>query len=63
MVVIRVNLDDCIGCGVCAELCPEAFVLDEDEGEARIISQKACAEVKEAVDSCPVSAISCEDKQ
>lgn len=60
--VIRINLDECIGCGVCAQLCQESFKLDEDEGKALVISQKACCEVKEAIDSCPVSAISCEDK-
>lgn len=60
--VIRINLDECIGCGVCAQLCPEVFILDEDEGKARVISQKECGSMKETIDSCPVSAISCEEK-
>lgn len=54
---IKVNLGECIGCGVCSQLCPEVFKLDENEGKSLIISQEQTPELKEAVDSCPVSAI------
>ncbi|MEG1602830.1 MAG: ferredoxin [Cloacibacillus sp.] len=54
---IKVNLDDCIGCGVCSELCPQNFKLDEDEGKCMVISQDPSQTVKEAAESCPVSAI------
>jgi ferredoxin len=54
---IKVNLDECIGCGVCAQLCPETFKLDENEGKCVVLSQEVTPESKEAVDSCPVSAI------
>lgn len=60
--VVRIDVDACIGCGVCSQLCPEIFKLDEDEGKAVVISQAACEALKEAVDSCPVYAISCESK-
>jgi len=55
--VIKINLDECIGCGVCAQLCPEVFKLDEDEGKGMVISQEYSEAAKEAIDSCPVSAI------
>ncbi len=55
--VIKINLDECIGCGVCAQLCPEAFKLDENEGKGMVVSQEYTDSVKEAIDSCPVSAI------
>ncbi len=54
---IKVNLDDCIGCGVCSELCPQNFKLDEDEGKCMVISQEVDSSTKEAAGSCPVSAI------
>ena len=52
--------DNCIGCGVCAELCPDVFHL-EDDGLSHVIADpkdddtKALAE--QALESCPVSAI------
>lgn len=61
MLTIKINMDDCIGCGVCAQLSPETFVLDENEGKASVVSQELTTSAKEAVDSCPVSAISVED--
>ncbi|MDO5115731.1 MAG: ferredoxin [Synergistaceae bacterium] len=57
---IKINLDDCIGCGVCAELCPQNFKLDEIEGKSMVIDQELTQSAKEAADSCPVSAITAE---
>ena len=57
---VKINLDDCIGCGVCSQLCPEVFKLDENEGKAMVISQDNLGLAEEAVDSCPVSAITAE---
>ena len=54
---IKVDLDDCIGCGVCSELCPQNFKLDELEGKCMVISQDVTSLTKEASESCPVSAI------
>jgi ferredoxin len=54
---IKVNLDECIGCGVCSQICPEVFKLDEDEGKCIVISQTVSDSAREAADSCPVSAI------
>ena len=55
----RVN-DDCIGCGMCAETCPEVFTLT-DAGVERAVQDEidgALAEKeKEAAECCPVSAI------
>ena len=38
---MKVELDQelCIGCGVCSQICPEVFELDEDMGKAMVIKQ------------------------
>ena len=52
--------DDCIGCGLCASVCPEVFSMTDD-GVAKAISSNvegstaSCAE--KALNQCPVSAI------
>lgn len=51
--------ETCIGCGLCAELCPEVFKMT-DEGVAKAAEQEipgAEEAAKEALESCPVSAI------
>jgi ferredoxin len=53
-------MDLCIGCGLCAELCPKVFELREDK--AWVVNPGACdtCDCQQAVDSCPVTAISME---
>jgi ferredoxin len=59
---LTINEEVCIGCGVCMQICPDVFRLDEDEGKGTIIKhdvpddETVC--VKVAVDSCPVGCIS-----
>ncbi len=53
---IKVDQEKCVGCGMCAGLCPEVFAMAET-GKAKVIgSNEDCA--KEAANSCPVEAIS-----
>jgi len=54
-----VDYETCIGCGSCAELCPEVFELRGDE-KAYVIGPAKCntCNCQEAVDICPVQAIS-----
>ena len=55
--MIKVNKEKCIGCGLCQSLCPEVFEID-DESKAKVINQTKTPCVKEAIDSCPMEAIS-----
>lgn len=56
---ITVNKETCIGCGSCAALCPQVFQMN-DEGKSDVISQDDVECAKNAVQSCPVQAITVE---
>jgi ferredoxin len=54
---IEIN-EECIGCETCVELCPEVFQMNEETEKAVVIAPDSDAEcVDEAIDSCPVEAI------
>lgn len=55
---ISVDKNLCIGCGVCASLCPHVFKINENEGKSEVISQEDEDCAKNAASSCPVQAIS-----
>lgn len=52
--------DNCIGCGLCAEICPEVFEIT-DAGVSKAIDGDVPAGYEsaseEALNSCPVGAI------
>jgi len=54
-----VDQDACIGCGICAGICPEVFEIDGDK--ATVIADPVPADSEksagEAAEACPVSAI------
>jgi ferredoxin len=53
--MVRVDKSKCIGCGLCVSICGEVFELKGDK--ATIKAQKDVPCVKEAIESCPVNAI------
>jgi ferredoxin len=57
--MIKVDQNTCIGCGLCASMCPENFAINAD-GKSEVISQENEAGAKEAALACPVNAISVE---
>ena len=59
---ITVDSDLCVGCGACANLCPEVFEL-QDDGKAKVINKNSCekCDCDMAINSCPVRAIKIEE--
>jgi ferredoxin len=55
-----VNEDTCIGCGLCESVCPEVFKMNGDKAVVYVnpVPAQAEASCKQAVDECPVVAIS-----
>ena len=55
-----VNEDTCIGCGLCESVCPEVFKMNGDKAVVYTnpVPAQAEAACKQAVNECPVTAIS-----
>jgi ferredoxin len=53
-----VNQSECISCGVCTEICPGVFRLN-DENISEVINPAGDSEekIQEAIDNCPVQCI------
>jgi len=56
---IVVDQEKCIGCGLCISLAPGTFRLNS-KGKSEVVEQKGSKpkDIKDAIDSCPVNAIS-----
>ncbi|NLM21634.1 MAG: ferredoxin [Peptococcaceae bacterium] len=56
----KIEREKCIGCGLCASLCPEIFSMGDDD-IAQAVDQELLGDVlesaEEAKDSCPVECI------
>ena len=60
---VKVNNNECIGCGACVAVCPKVFEMSDD-GYAvakAVVEEEDKAACEEAKDGCPVSAISTEE--
>lgn len=57
--MVKVDQTTCIGCGACASTCAEVFEMKED-GKSHVKAKAKGSEecVQEAIDNCPVDAIS-----
>ncbi len=60
-----VNHDECIGDGICEQICPEVFEL-RDDGLAYVINENPDEslydKIEEAVEECPAVAITFDEE-
>lgn len=56
---LKIDASACIGCGTCSVLAGKSFKIGDD-GKAHVINPVGDTEevIKNAIDSCPVTAIS-----
>ena len=61
---MRVIIDEetCIGCGLCAETCPDVFEMKDDKATVKMdeVSDDLADACREAAEECPVEAIQVE---
>ena len=58
---VKVDAGTCIGCGACQAICDKVFEINDDgisEVKVKEVSEDLEQDVKDAIESCPVSAIS-----
>ena len=56
MVAPEIDTDECSGCGICVDACPEG-VLDIVGSTAAVVNEDSCIECGECVEECPMGAI------
>jgi len=57
--MVKVDKEKCIGCGACAAVCDGVFEIIDGKSVVKKGQEKSKAPcVKDAIDGCPVSAIS-----
>lgn len=56
---VTLEIDECMGCEACVELCADVFAWNEDEEKAEVIMPEGGPEdcVEEAMTSCPAECI------
>jgi len=57
--MVKINIKKCIGCGACEATCPDVFEMgDDSKAHVKKGANASLPCVKEAIESCPVDAIS-----
>ena len=61
--IVKVDEELCVGCGLCADTCGDAFVMAQEVAKVKANPVPPSAEecCKKAKEDCPVEAISVEE--
>jgi ferredoxin len=56
---VVIDTEECIGCGSCADICPEVFRLNHQTEKSEVIKPEGGPEglIEEAMGECPMSCI------
>jgi ferredoxin len=60
--VIEIQLDLCIGCGLCYEVCPFGLPVRNEFGRYDILQPERCTQCTACKRNCPVQAIVVEER-
>lgn len=52
----EIDTDECTGCGICVDTCPNS-VLDIVGSTAAVVNEDACDECGDCMEECPLGAI------
>ncbi|MBW1888178.1 MAG: 4Fe-4S binding protein [Deltaproteobacteria bacterium] len=58
---IEIDMEKCIGEGICVQMCPEGVLEIQDE-KCRVVNMDACTECKACEVSCDYDALQCIDE-
>ena len=51
-----INEDECVGCGICVDSCPQE-VLEVTRGAAEVVNEDSCIACEDCLEACPMGAI------